>query len=70
MPELPEVETILRGLQPHLKGCYVQEVMLNIQQVDLSRILGKVKDQKSKAYPFPRGRLWIILVLTVTYFLL
>ncbi len=33
MPELPEVETILRGLAPHLEGARIKEVKLNRQNL-------------------------------------
>lgn len=33
MPELPEVETIMRGLMPELKGAIVQDVVMRHQQL-------------------------------------
>lgn len=40
MPELPEVETVMRGLQPHLEGRRIAQVQLN---------------RKDLRVPFPRG---------------
>jgi len=40
MPELPEVETVMRGLQPHLEGHRIAHVQLN---------------RKDLRVPFPRG---------------
>ena len=40
MPELPEVETVMRGLQPHLEGRRITRVQLN---------------RKDLRVPFPRG---------------
>src|SRR5512135_727216 len=33
MPELPEVETTLRGLSPHLTGCRVRDVIIRNPQL-------------------------------------
>lgn len=40
MPELPEVETVMRGLAPHLEGRRIKKVQLN---------------RKDLRIPFPRG---------------
>jgi len=40
MPELPEVETVMRGLQPHLEGRRITKAQLN---------------RKDLRVPFPRG---------------
>ncbi len=40
MPELPEVETVMRGLAPHLEGHRIKKVQLN---------------RKDLRVPFPRG---------------
>lgn len=40
MPELPEVETVMRGIQPHLEGRRISRVELN---------------RKDLRVPFPRG---------------
>ena len=33
MPELPEVETIMRGLDPHLKGAIIDDVIIRCSQL-------------------------------------
>ncbi|MFI4919046.1 MAG: bifunctional DNA-formamidopyrimidine glycosylase/DNA-(apurinic or apyrimidinic site) lyase [Legionellales bacterium] len=33
MPELPEVETVLQGLKPHIEGAFIQEVVVRHQQL-------------------------------------
>ncbi len=49
MPELPEVETIMRGLTPHLEGVTIQDVMIRCSQLrwpipsDLKNRLGAQK---------------------------
>ena len=40
MPELPEVETVVRGLRPYLEGAHIDRVTLN---------------RKDLRFPFPRG---------------
>jgi formamidopyrimidine-DNA glycosylase len=40
MPELPEVETVRRGLAPYLEGARIDKVTLN---------------RKDLRFPFPRG---------------
>jgi len=40
MPELPEVETVRRGLQPYLEGAVIDKVVLN---------------RKDLRFPFPKG---------------
>ena len=52
MPELPEVETTRRGIEPHLKGKHVQQVIIRHRQLRWpvpSIIKTRLKDQKIKS---------------------
>ncbi len=52
MPELPEVETVRRGLEPHIVGGFIDDIRIGdskILQVEPERLLDEVRGQKSWA---------------------
>ena len=49
MPELPEVETVRRGLEPHVVGGFIEDIQVadsKILQVEPHRLLEQVQGQK------------------------
>ena len=49
MPELPEVETVRRGLEPHVVGGFIDDIQVadsKILQVEPHRLLEQVRGQK------------------------
>ena len=49
MPELPEVETVRRGLEPHVVGGVIDDIHIGdskILQVEPERLLEQVRGQK------------------------
>ena len=68
MPELPEVETIMRGLSPHLEGLIIQEVIIRQAQLRWSipaHLNAFLKQQKILGLR-RRGKYLLIQVTTGT----
>ncbi len=49
MPELPEVETVRRGLEPHVVGGFIDDIEVGdskVFQIEPHRLLEQIRGQK------------------------
>ena len=53
MPELPEVETIRRGLRKQIKNKEIKDIVINVDKIvkkpSLREFITKIKDKKIEA---------------------